>query len=157
MEPNRVRQFNTIYLAADHAGLVLKNAVKDWLVSESFTIVDGGADTFDGEDDFPDYVMPTVQAMVDDTEGGAAAIVFGGSGQGEAMAANRIHGARAIVYYGGERAIPALGREHNHANVLSIGARFVTEDEAKWAIWEWLHTSGLADPKYARRNRALDA
>jgi ribose 5-phosphate isomerase B len=152
--PNR--QFSTVYLASDHAGFVLKEAVKAWLLAENFVVIDGGAESFDGEDDFPDFVIPTVRAMVDDPQSDAAAIIFGGSGQGEAMAANRIRGARAVVYYGGERGIPALGRQHNHANVLSIGARFVSDDEAKWAIWEWLHTEPLHDPKYQRRNHALD-
>ncbi len=156
MDTPRIRQFSTIYLASDHAGFALKEEVKIWLEKENFLVIDGGAETFEGEDDFPDYVMPVVAAMLDDREGEAAAIVFGGSGQGEAMAANRYPGARAIVYYGGERRIPSLGREHNHANVLSIGARFVTSDEAKWVIWEWLHTEGLHEEKYQRRNEKLD-
>jgi ribose 5-phosphate isomerase B len=156
MNQPRLRQFSTIYLASDHAGFALKEEVKAWLLAENFVVIDGGAESFDGEDDFTDYVIPVVRAMVDDHVAEAAAIVFGGSGQGEAMAANRIRGARAIVYYGGEKRIPGLGREHNHANVLSVGARFVSTDEAKWAIWEWLHTEPLHDPKYNRRNQALD-
>jgi ribose 5-phosphate isomerase B len=156
MEQSRQRQFETIYLASDHAGFALKEEVKSWLTLEQFIVIDGGATSFDGEDDFPDYIIPAVRAMVDDTAGRAAAVVFGGSGQGEAMAANRVRGARAVVYYGSERRIPVLGREHNDANVLSIGARFVSSDEAKWAIWEWLHTELLPDAKYQRRNDALD-
>ena len=148
------RQFSLIYLAADHAGFALKNEVAAWLSGEGFVVIDGGAEVFDGEDDFTDYVIPAVRAMVADTD--AAAIVFGGSGQGEAMAANRVPGARAAVYYGHAKEIPALCRQHNDANVLSIGARFVTPDDAKWAIWEWLHTPALQDAKYARRNQALD-
>lgn len=156
MEQPRLRQFSTIYLATDHAGFALKEELKHWLEAENFVVIDGGADTFVAEDDFPDYVMPVVAAMLTDDSGEAGAIIFGGSGQGEAMAANRLTGARAIVYYGGDRRIPALGREHNHANVLSVGARFVTSDEAKWVIWEWLHTAPLHDAKYERRNQKLD-
>jgi ribose 5-phosphate isomerase B len=156
MEQQRLRQFGTVYLATDHAGFVLKEEVKKWLEEENFLVIDGGAEAFDAEDDFTDYVMPVVAAMTEDDSGEAAAIVFGGSGQGEAMAANRIRGARASVYYGGDRRIPILAREHNNANVLSIGARFVSVDEAKWAIWEWLHTPSLHEEKYQRRNQKLD-
>jgi ribose 5-phosphate isomerase B len=60
------------------------------------------------------------------------------------------------VYYGGNTTIPVLGREHNAANVLSIGARFVTIDETKEAIWNWLHTEPLHEAKYMRRNEKLD-
>ncbi len=151
----RPRQFDVIYLGSDHAGFELKNIVKDWLTSEGFVVVDGGAETFNTEDDFPDYIVPAVRAMIADER--AAALVFGGSGQGEAMAANRIKGARAAVYYGGEKTIPILSREHNDANVLSLGARFINPDEAKWVIWEWLHTPALSEEKYQRRNRKLDS
>jgi ribose 5-phosphate isomerase B len=156
MSEERPRQFATLYLASDHAGFAYKEAVKEWLSAENFLVIDAGAEAFDGEDDFPDFVIPAVGAMVGDRGGEAGAIVFGGSGQGEAMAANRVKGARAVLYYGGNKTIPALGREHNAANVLSIGARFVTLDETKEAIWNWLHTEPLHDPKYARRNEKLD-
>lgn len=154
MSETRPRQFETIFLAADHAGFALKEAVKNWLTNENFIVIDAGAEALDPEDDFTDYVVPAVEAMVKDPIAGA--VVFGGSGQGEAMAANRIEGARAIVYYGGDTTIVSLGREHNAANVLALGARFVTPDDAKWIIWEWLHTAPSADEKYTRRNAALD-
>jgi len=154
MAETRPRQFETIYLAADHAGFLLKETLKEWLTGEGFIVIDGGAESFDGEDDFPDYVIPTTLAMTD--VDGSAAIVCGGSGQGEAMAANRIKGARAVVYYGGDRRIITLSREHNHANVLALGSRFVSTDDAKWAVWEWLHTAPLNYLKYQRRNDLLD-
>ncbi|MFM2339856.1 MAG: hypothetical protein RLZZ360_492 [Candidatus Parcubacteria bacterium] len=156
MSETRPRQFATIYLASDHAGFAYKEAVKVWLEAENFLVIDGGAEVFAAEDDFPDFVIPTVMAMTADEGGEAGAIVFGGSGQGEAMAANRVKGARAIVYYGGNKIIPTLGREHNDANVLSIGARFVTLDETKEAIWHWLHTETFHDDTYTRRNKKLD-
>ncbi len=156
MNQSLPRQFSTVYLATDHAGFALKEEIKVWLEAENFVVIDGGAQTLDVEDDFPDYVLPVVAAMVSDDGGEAAAIVFGGSGQGEAMAANRIKGARAVVYYGGDRRVPVLTREHNNANVLSLGARFVSSDEAKWAIWEWLHTPPVHEAKYERRNKKLD-
>ncbi len=106
----RPRQFATIYLASDHAGFTHKEMVKAWLTNENFLVIDASADTFDDDDDFPDFVIPAVTAMVLDSEGEAGAIVFGGSGQGEAMAANRVKGARAVTYYGGNKTIPSLGR-----------------------------------------------
>jgi ribose 5-phosphate isomerase B len=151
----RPRQFTTIYLATDHAGFELKETIKAWLVAEGFEVVDGGATTYNSEDDFTDFVIPTVRAMTN-AGANAGAVIFGGSGQGEAMAANRVPGARAVVYYGGNTAIPALGREHNNANTLSLGARFIDAAEAKWAVWEWLHTATLTDAKYERRNTKLD-
>ncbi len=151
----RPRQFDVIYLAADHAGFELKNSVKDWLTTEGFVVIDGGAEVYDAEDDFPDYIVPAVRAMAADER--AAAIVFGGSGQGEAMAANRVKGVRAAVYYGGDKTLPILSREHNDANVLSLGARFVSPDDAKWVIWEWLHSPARTEEKYQRRNRKLDS
>ncbi len=151
----RPAQFDIIYLATDHAGLTLKNDIKAWLESEDFIVVDGGAEEFLPEDDFPDYIMPIAEAVTLD-RGRAGAIIFGGSGQGEAMAANRRIGIRAVVYYGGNEKIPVLGREHNNANVLSLGARFVSPDEARRVVWEWLHTPCLTDIKYERRNQKID-
>jgi ribose 5-phosphate isomerase B len=156
MSEIRTKQFEVIYLATDHAGLALKEEIKQWLEAEQFIVVDGGAEVFDEEDDFPDFIRPVAEALAIQTDNRVGAIIFGGSGQGEAMAANRVRGVRAVVYYGGEKQIPALSRQHNDSNVLSIGARFVTSDEAKWAIWEWLHTEFLIDDKYTRRNKKLD-
>ncbi len=84
------------------------------------------------------------------------AIIFGGSGQGEAMLANRFPNVRAAVYYGGDREIIALAREHNNANILSFGARFVTVEEVKSGILTWLSTPALSDEKYERRNQKIE-
>jgi len=145
----------TIYLATDHAGLPLKNAVKDWLVEEGFTIEDCGAYEYDPHDDFPDFIKLAAKAVAKNPKG-SKAIIFGGSGQGEAMLANRFPGVRAAVYYDGPPEIVTLSRQHNDANILSIGARFISTNKAKEAIWAWLHTEALADEKYARRNQKLD-
>lgn len=146
----------TLYLATDHAGFAHKEAVKSWLMSEGCTVVDVGASHHDEGDDFPDFVMLAAQKVASEPEN-TAAIIFGGSGQGEAMAANRFSGVRATVYYGGQPAIITLSREHNDANVLSIGARFVSIDETKAVIWEWLHVRKGTDAKYHRRNVKIDA
>ena len=146
----------TIYLATDHAGFVHKEAVKSWLISEGCTVVDVGASHYDEGDDFPDFIKLAAQKVASEPET-SVALIFGGSGQGEAMVANRFTGVRATVYYGGQQAIITLSREHNDANVLSIGARFVTIDEAKQVIWAWLQATKSTDPKYHRRNVKIDA
>jgi len=143
-----------IHLATDHAGLALKDAVKDWLAAEGWSVVDHGAYTFAAEDDYPDFIVPAAMAVA--AAPGVAAVVFGGSGQGEAMAANRVPGIRAAVYYGQQPEMVPLSRQHNDTNVLSLGARFVSPEAAKAVIWEWLHTPALTDEKYHRRNQKLD-
>lgn len=148
-------QFKVIYMAADHAGFVYKNTVRDWLIKEGFRVCDMGADVYDEQDDFP-LVMSHAAHSVVTSSVPACALFFGGSGQGEAMAGNRIKGIRATVYYGGDEQIVELSRTHNNANVLSFGARFVAIDDVKRLIWLWLHTPQSFDEKYTRRNRALD-
>lgn len=146
----------TIYVASDHAGFEHKAAIVAWLQSEDFTVIDVGALHYDEQDDFPDYVMQAAIAVAA-APATRVGILFGGSGQGEAMAANRFAGVRATVYYGGDTSIIDLSREHNDANVLSIGARFVSINDAKHVIWQWLHRECSADEKYGRRNRKLDS
>jgi ribose 5-phosphate isomerase B len=83
-------------------------------------------------------------------------IVLGGSGQGEAMNANRFEHVRAIEYYGGDLEMVTLGREHNNANVLSLGARFVTEEEARQAVKLFLETDFSHDERHVRRLEKID-
>ena len=143
-----------IYLATDHAGFEHKNNVRDWLAGEGYIVEDCGSFEHDALDDFPDFIQKAAHAVATDPIN-RRGIIFGGSGQGEAMLANRYKGVRATVYYGGSDEIVVLSREHNDANILSIGARFVTIDEAKAAIWKWLHTDALPDEKYKRRNKKI--
>jgi ribose 5-phosphate isomerase B len=145
----------TIHLATDHAGFLHKEAVKKWLEEEGFAVVDDGAHTVDPLDDFTDYVHISAAAVAKEPEL-KRAIIFGGSGQGEAMAANRHKGVRATVYYGGDEKIVELSRQHNDANVLSIGARFVDIEKTKEIITLWLKGEASPDEKYTRRNRKLD-
>lgn len=144
-----------IHLATDHAGLAHKNAIRDWLIKEGFDVVDHGAKEEDPLDDYPDFIAKAA-AAVSAAAASHVAIIFGGSGQGEAMMANRFSNVRASVYYGGTDEIIRLSRQHNDANVLSIGARFVLVDDAKRVIWDWLHTAALEDEKYTRRNHKIE-
>lgn len=150
-----VDKIKSIHLASDHAGFSHKEAIKIWLQDSIYNIVDHGADTLHPLDDFPDFINKAV-AMVNDSAGDSCAVIFGGSGQGEAMLANRYPKVRATVFYGGNKEIIRLSREHNDANVLSFGARFVSIEEVKDCILLWLSTPALMDDKYERRNRKME-
>lgn len=145
----------TIYIATDHAGFSLKSAITIWLKEEGYEVVDQGAYILDDSDDFTDFISKAVRA-VSQNPAHVKAIIFGGSGQGEAMAANRFPHVRATVYYGGNEDIIKLSRQHNDANVLSLGARFVSLEEAKQVIRLWLSTEFLVDEKYERRNQKIE-
>jgi len=143
-----------IILGTDHAGFEAKEGIKVWLESEGFVVRDCGAFIYDTEDDYPIFIVEAAKAVAA-TES-AVGIVFGGSGQGEAMMANRIPGVRAVAYYGHEDSIITLSREHNGANILSFGARFVGVMEMKRLIALWLQTPAFTDEKYKRRALQMD-
>ncbi len=143
-----------IYLASDHAGFAHKNVVRDWLRNEKFEVHDCGAESYDALDDFPDYVSLVGQAISKSPKTDRG-IIFGGSGQGEAMMANRYPNVRATVFYGGPDDIITLSREHNDANVLSIGARFVSVEDTMRVVWDWLHTDFTKDERHIRRIKKI--
>jgi len=142
-----------IHIATDHAGLDLKNNIRDYLISKSHEVTDHGAHEYDALDDYPDYIFPCAKAVASDVE--SRGIILGGSGQGEAMAANRVKGVRAAVFYNGPVEIVKLSREHNNANILSLGARFMTEDEIYGVIEMWLDES-FGGGRHQRRIDKLD-
>lgn len=143
-----------IALAADHAGYELKETLKTFLAEQGHEIVDFGATSEDPADDYPDFVRPAAQAVASGEV--ERAIILGGSGQGEAIAANRINGVRAVVFYGGPEEIVTLSREHNDANVLSLGARFLTTDSARAAVMVWLSTAFSGDERHVLRIAKID-
>ena len=142
-----------IHIATDHAGLDLKNIIRDYLISKGHEVTDHGAHEYDALDDYPDYIFPCAKAVASDLE--SRGIILGGSGQGEAMAANRVKGVRAAVFYNGPVEIVKLSREHNNANILSLGARFMTEDEIYGVIEMWLDKS-FGGGRHQRRIEKLD-
>lgn len=145
----------TIYFAADHAGFEMKNELLAFVRDElGFDVTDCGASVYDAEDDYPAIISVAAQE-VRASPTTARAIILGGSGQGEAIVANRFSGVRAIVYYGGALDIITLSREHNDANMLSLGARFLTSSEAKAAVKLWLSTEFTHEPRHERRIHAL--
>lgn len=128
-----------IYLATDHAGFTLKEAMKKYLQEQGREVEDMGAFGLDEHDDYPDFVFPASRKVAENPSGNFG-IFFGASGQGEAIAANKVKGIRAAVYYGGSLELVKRSRSHNNANVLSLGARFLTFEEAVDAIEMWLRT-----------------
>ena len=142
-----------IHLATDHAGFDLKETVKTYLQDHGYDILDHGAHEFNKLDDYPDYIFPAAYAVSEEPE--SFGIIFGGSGQGEAMTANRVKGVRAAVYYNGPEEIVKLSRSHNNANILSIGYRFLDEKKAIHIIELWLN-GAFEGGRHDSRIRKLD-
>ena len=142
-----------IHVATDHAGLELKEKVKLYLSDLNYEVIDHGAYEYDALDDYPDFIFPCANAVSNDPE--SKGIILGGSGQGEAMAANRVKGARAAVFYNGPDEIIKLSRQHNNANILSLGARFMSEEEMYKIIEVWLSTD-FESGRHQRRIEKLD-
>ncbi len=125
----------TIALASDHAGFTYKEAIKQWLTAHGYESRDFGT-TSTAPVDYPDYIRPAAQAVA--TGECERGIVLGGSGNGEAMVANKVHGIRCGLAWNEESA--RLSRAHNDANVLSLGERMMTEDMALRIVEIWLTT-----------------
>ena len=155
-----------VYLATDHAGFELKEKVKAFLVEKGYKVTDCGATEFNRDDDYPDFIAKAAVEVSKDPEN-SRGIIFGGSGQAEAMVANKFKGVRCALFYSAIAPVGAadvtgrtstdpyemirLTREHNNANILSLGARFVTEDEAKKAVELWLSQPFTSEPRHVRR------
>lgn len=144
-----------IYIGTDHAGFELKGKLIVFLRELGHIVKDFGAHTYDTEDDYPDFIRLVAEAVAHDPE--SKGFILGGSGQGEAMCANRVNGARATVYYGGAVDIVVLSRAHNDANILSLGARFIDDEEAKEVARVWLETPFSGDERHLRRIQKIDA
>ena len=138
-----------IYLATDHAGFELKEKIKKFLTKEGYQVQDCGAYTLDPNDDYPDFISKAAEAVSKNPED--KAIILGGSGQGEAIVANKFPRVRAAVYYGGQSEMPKLTREHNDSNILSLGARFLTEEEACNAVKLFLDTPFSNEERHNKR------
>ena len=149
-----------IYIGSDHAGFEMKRELISFLVDAGHEVYDCGPKKYDPHDDYPDYisvVAESVQSEILHTNGDVRGIVIGWSGQGEAMVANRFSYIRCAVFYGGSKHVLTLSREHNDANVLSLGAHFVTTAEAKQAVELWLHTPFSGDERHVRRIKKIDS
>ena len=142
-----------IHIATDHAGLELKEKVKSYLSKLDYEVIDHGAYEYDALDDYPDFIFPCAEAVSNDSN--SKGIILGGSGQGEAMAANRVKGVRPAVFYNGPDEIIKLSRQHNDANILSLGARFMSDQEMYKIIELWLSTD-FESGRHKRRIEKLD-
>lgn len=147
-----------VIFAADHAGFELKQALVPFVRKLGYEVEDVGAHAHEVEDDYPDMVSVAAR-KVSENSADTVAIVIGGSGQGEAIVSNRFPGVRAVVFNGqyrpqDGRLVPKeiiIAREHNDANVLALGARFLSEEEAQAAVKTWLETPFSGEERHARR------
>ena len=145
-----------IYFASDHAGYELKTALVAFVAELGYEVDDLGPHEYAEGDDYPDTIMPLAKAVAKEPAG-VFGIIIGGSGQGEAIVANRVRGVRAGVYHGGALAVVEKMREHNDANVLSLGARFLSEEEAREAVRLFVETPFSEDERHVRRIAKIDA
>jgi len=143
-----------IYLASDHAGFELKEKIKRYFNKNNIKYNDLGLHKLDKQDDYPDYIIPAARKVSQDKN--SLGIIVGGSGQGEAIAANKVKGIRAAVLYSYNENIVKLSREHNNSNVLSLGARFLNKKEAIKAVSLWLKTSFSEEERHKRRLKKIE-
>ena len=136
-----------VHLGSDHAGFELKAHLAERLTAEGHDVVDHGPVEYDPVDDYPPYVMRAALAAVNDP--GSLGVVIGGSGNGEQIAANKVTGVRAALAWNDDTA--SLSREHNDANVVAVGARMHSLDEATRLVLRFLETPFSGDPRHARR------
>lgn len=151
-----------IYIGTDHAGYVLKEKIVSFLKGQNYEVIDKGAFGYDEDDDYPDFVIPVAREISKNSDS-AKGIILGGTGEGEAIAANKFPNVRAVVYYGdvkpvveNESNIIIRSREHNNSNILSLGARYFTEESVVDAVSLWLNTPYSGDERHIRRLAKID-
>lgn len=142
-----------VHLGSDHAGFAHKTAIAEALTSDGHEVVDHGPVSYDAEDDYPPFIIAAASGTV--AEPGSLGVVLGGSGNGEQIAANKVRGVRAALAWDVDTA--TLARLHNDANVLSLGARKVTEDEAVELVRVFVATAFSGEPRHARRIAMITA
>ena len=140
-----------IHIGTDHAGLDFKNTITQHLTQQGHQVTDHGAYEFNPEDDYPAFCIATAEAvMADEADGNQSlGVVFGGSGNGEQIAANKVNGIRAALVWNEDTA--KLARQHNNANVISIGARQHTQEEALHLIDLFINEPFSGDERHVRR------
>ncbi len=143
-----------ILIASDHAGFELKKELILSLTELGHEVEDKGPFQYVSDDDYPDFVLPVAEEVSKNEN--IKAIILGGSGQGEAIVANRFKNVRAVVYYADNPDVIKLTREHNDSNVLSLGARFLSVEEAKEAVQLWLETKFSGESRHSRRLQKIN-
>ena len=140
-----------VHIGSDHAGFELKNHLVQHLTGAGHDVVDHGPAVYDAVDDYPPFCLRTAEAVTKDQ--GSLGIVIGGSGNGEQIAANKVKGVRAALAWSTETA--KLSREHNNANVVSVGARMHSEEEATGFVETFLATDYSGEDRHTRRIEML--
>ena len=136
-----------VYLGSDHAGFELKAHLLKHLAAKGYEVIDVGPHAYDADDDYPAYCLATGEQAVNDP--GGLGVVIGGSGNGEQIAANKVDGVRAALAWNAETA--ELARQHNDANVVAVGARQHSLDDATALVLRFLATPFSGNERHARR------
>ncbi len=152
-----------IFVGTDHAGFRLKERIVQALKKKGYEVVDKGAYEYNQKDDYPDFIIPVAREVSKDPDN-AKGIILGATGEGEAMAANRFPNVRATVYYGKapgktdneESEIIKKSRQDNNANILSLGAKYLSEKEMLEAVRLWLSIPFSGEERHIRRLREID-
>lgn len=142
-----------IFLAADHAGFEMKEFVRKSLEKNGYKFEDCGTYKYNVEDDYPEFMLKAAKKVASNKD--SKGVIFGGSGQGEAIVANKVKGIRAVVYNCNNLGLIKLSRTHNDSNVLSIGARFIAKGHAAEAVRLWLKTNFSDEERHNRRIRQI--
>ncbi|MBI5139658.1 RpiB/LacA/LacB family sugar-phosphate isomerase [Candidatus Nomurabacteria bacterium] len=151
-----------IFIGTDHAGYVLKEKLVSALKLQGHEVIDKGAYEYDEGDDYPDFVIPVAKEVSKDPDN-SRGIILGATGEGEAITANKFPHVRAVIYYGeahsvvdDEANIIVRSREHNNANVLSLAARYLTEEDMLKSVNLWLNTPYSQGERHVRRLAKID-
>ena len=142
-----------VHIATDHAGFELKEHLVKVLRDAGYEVIDHGAATYDPNDDYPQMCIEAAEGVVSDP--GSLGVVIGGSGNGEQMAANLVKGVRAALVWNEDIAV--LAREHNNANVIAVGARQHSKEDATRFVLTFLETPFSEDERHRRRIAVMDA
>jgi len=151
-----------IFIGTDHAGYVLKEKLISSLKLQGYEVIDKGAFEFNEGDDYPDFVIPVAREISKDPNN-TKGIILGATGEGEAITANRFPHVRAVVYNGQSECVVDFeadvierSRQHNNANILSLGARYLTEERMMSAVNRWLNTPFSDEERHIRRLAKID-
>lgn len=136
-----------VHIGGDHAAYEMQRGLVDWLAEQGYDVVDHGPKEYDELDDYPVFVLRAAEAVA--AEPGSLGVVLGGSGNGEQMAANKVKGIRAALCYSTELA--QLAREHNDAQIISLGGRFHTQEQAQAMVKVFLETPFSGVERHQRR------
>ncbi|MCL5746877.1 MAG: RpiB/LacA/LacB family sugar-phosphate isomerase [Patescibacteria group bacterium] len=141
-----------VYLAADHAGFKLKEEIKKYLSEQNYDVEDSGAFSFEKDDDYPEFISKAAEKVSENPD--SKGIIFGKSGAGEEIVANKFKNIRAVLGFSEENV--RLSREHNDANILSLGSEFETLEKAKVLVKIFLETPFSGEERHKRRIEEIE-